>query len=185
MVNGEMRFHAVRFYYDSGGLCQIASDYLAEGLNSGEPSFIVATPHHASRIESLLAARGFDVANLKRAGEFVVKNASEMLSKVMVDNIPDSERFRRLLSPAMEVAAGEARRTVRVYAEMVDLLWRIGQTGAAIRLEALWNGLAASQRFALLCAYALEGVGNSSHISQICGHHTHIVTANGDVALAR
>lgn len=185
MVDDAISFHAVRFYYDSGGLCQIASDYLAEGLTCGEPSFIVATPHHASRIESLLAARGFDVANLKRAGKVVVKSASELLSKVMVDNIPDADRFRRLLSPAIEVAGGEARRTVRVYGEMVDLLWRIGQTGAAIELEALWSGLAARQRFALLCAYALEGVGNSSHISQICGQHTHIVTANGDVALAR
>jgi hypothetical protein len=184
MVDGVRNFHAVRFYYDSGGLCQIVSDFLAEGLNAGEPSLVVATPHHAARVESLLNARGFDVASLKRAGEFVVKNASEMLSKMMVDNAPDQDRFRRLLAPAIQAVGGETRRTVRVYGEIVDLLWRAGQTGAATQLEALWNTLATSHPFVLLCAYALEGVGNSSHISQICGQHTHIVTASGDVALA-
>lgn len=184
MVDDATNFHAVRFYYDSGGLCQIVSDFLAEGLNAGEPSLVVATPHHAARVESLLNARGFDLASLKRAGEVVVKSAAEMLSKMMVDNVPDPDRFRRLMAPTIEAVGGETRRTVRVYCEIVDLLWRVSQTGAATQLEAMWNTLSTRHPFVLLCAYALEGVGNSSHISQICGHHTHIVTATGDVALA-
>jgi hypothetical protein len=38
---------------------------------------------------------------------------------------------------------------------MVDLLWRGGQAEAAIRLEVLWNELASTRTFSLLCGYAI------------------------------
>src|SRR4029079_6150370 len=69
MVDGKGQFHAVRFYYDSVGLCQIVADFIAEGLNAGQPGVVVATPAHAARIESFLRARGFDIAALKRSGD--------------------------------------------------------------------------------------------------------------------
>jgi signal transduction histidine kinase len=61
---------------------------------------------------------------------------------------------------------------------MVDLLWRDGNTDGAVRLEELWNDLATSFEFQLLCAY---GMGNfykssdSEHFRAICRHHTHVV----------
>ena len=39
---------------------------------------------------------------------------------------------------------------------MVDVLWRRGRESAAIALEELWNELAESRRFALLCGYHLD-----------------------------
>ena len=183
MVNGKGFFHAVRFYYDGDGLCQIVSDFLAEGFNAGQPAVIVATPLHAARIEVLLTARGVDVAALKRTGEFVVTNASEMLARITLAGMPDPVRFERTVAPLLEAAASKGT-PVRVYGEMVDLLWKAGDTHNAQRLEILWNDLASNLSFALLCAYALEGFTHSAHISEICSHHTHVVTATGDVALA-
>ena len=99
MVNGQGFFHAVRFYYDSNGLCQIIADFLAEGFNAGQPAMIVATPLHASRIDVLLTARGFDISALKRIGDFVVRDASESLARIMVADSPDQVRFHRTISP--------------------------------------------------------------------------------------
>ena len=183
MVNGKGFFHAVRFYYDGDGLCQIVSDFLAEGFNAGQPAVIVATPHHAARIEALLTARGFDVAVLKRTGDFVVTNASEMLARITLDGMPDPIRFERTVAPLLQTAASRGT-PVRVYGEMVDLLWKAGDTHSAQRLETFWNDLASKRSFVLVCAYALEGFTHSAHISEICAHHTHVVTATGDVALA-
>jgi MEDS: MEthanogen/methylotroph, DcmR Sensory domain len=183
MVNGTGYFHAVRFYYDSHGLCQIIADFVAEGLNAGQPAVIVATPLHAARIDVLLGARGFDMAALKRTGDFVVKNASEALAKIMNADSPDPARFQRTVAPMLTAAASRGT-PVRVYGEMVDLLWKAGDTHSAQRLETFWNDLAAKHSFVLLCGYALEGFTHSTHISEICSHHTHIVTATGDVALA-
>ena len=183
MVEGA-QFHAVRFYYDSEGLCQIVADFVAEGLNAGQPAVLVATPSHSVRIESFIGSRGFDVARLKRSGDLLVRDAAGLLSSLMVDGVPSEIRSRRLLGSTIEVARGEGKRMVRVYGEIVDLLWKAGSTSAAAALEALWNSLAERHAFALLCAYALDGMTHTTHISEICGHHTHVVTANGDVALA-
>jgi KaiC/GvpD/RAD55 family RecA-like ATPase len=185
MVDGKGQFHAVRFYYDSIGLCQIVADFIAEGLNAGQPALIVATPAHASSIESFLRVRGFDVAALKRSGDLLVRDAAAMLTSLMVDGAPSEARFARLVGPLIEIARGETKRLVRVYGEMVDVLWKAGSTTAANALESLWNVLATNHAFVLLCAYALDGISHTTHLSEICGQHTHVVNANGEAALAR
>ena len=52
-------------------------------------------------------------------------------------------------------SAGTERLHGPAYGEMVDVLWKAGQDVAAIRLEMLWNKLAAMHDFALLCGYAM------------------------------
>ena len=52
---------------------------------------------------------------------------------------------------------------VRAYGEMVDLLWRDGNPEAAIRVEELWNDLAQSHVFSLLCAYPMGNFLKESH----------------------
>lgn len=184
MVEGTGQFHAVRFYYDADGLCHIVSDFVVEGLNAGQPSLLAATPSHVARIETLIGARGFDVAALKRSGDLFVKDPSTVLASVMVDGAPNEARFERVVGSLIETARGESRRMVRVYGEMMDVLWKAGSAGAATRLETLWNALSVRHLFVLLCAYALDGMSHTTHISEICGHHTHVVTANGEVAQA-
>ena len=184
MVEGTGQFHAVRFYYDADGLCHIVSDFVAEGLNGGQPSVLLATPLHVSRIEALLGTRGFNVPALKRSGDLFIKDPSTLLTTLMVDGTPNEARFARIAGSFIEKARGESRRMVRVYGEMVDVLWKAGAMSAATQLETLWNTLAESHAFVLLCAYALDGIRHTTHISEICGHHTHVVTANGEVAQA-
>jgi hypothetical protein len=55
-----------------------------------------------------------------------------------------------------EVAARHPGRTIRAFGEMVDVLWRRGQQEGAIALEELWNDLARTRSFALLCGYHLD-----------------------------
>ena len=61
---------------------------------------------------------------------------------------------------------------------MVDVLWRRGESDAAIRLEVLWNDLAATHTFSLLCGYA---IGNfykeTSKLEEVCHQHTHVLGA--------
>jgi hypothetical protein len=42
---------------------------------------------------------------------------------------------------------------VRVFGEMVSLLWDAGLIDAAVELEVLWNELGVQYPFSLLCAY--------------------------------
>ena len=73
-------------------------------------------------------------------------------------------------------APARGSRRVRVYGEMVALLWAAGDTDAAIALEGLWNELAETHEFALLCAYpmsAFKNAAGAAAFEQVCGTHTH------------
>ncbi|HEY4386628.1 MAG TPA: PAS domain S-box protein, partial [Ktedonobacteraceae bacterium] len=67
---------------------------------------------------------------------------------------------------------------VRIFGEMVALLWAQGNRAAAIRLEDLWNELGQAYAFSLFCAYPMQGFGGSTHeaqFSQICQQHSQVV----------
>jgi len=71
-----------------------------------------------------------------------------------------------------------------IYGQMVDLLWKDGKHDVAIRLEILWNQLANTQRFSLLCGYTVGSFYKDAHFDDVCGQHTHVVAADGTAAVA-
>jgi hypothetical protein len=62
---------------------------------------------------------------------------------------------------------------------MVDVLWRDGQSVAAIRLEMLWNRLAMTHDFSLLCGYAMGNFYKDANVADICEQHTHAIGPDG------
>jgi hypothetical protein len=98
--------------------------------------------------------------------------------------MPDPTPFRATLIPLIEQAShGRKDCLVRAYGEMVDVLWRAGQTVAAVRLEMLWNELAQNQSFALLCGYSMGHFYKDAAHHEICGLHTHVVSDDGPAAI--
>jgi hypothetical protein len=173
-------FHAVRFYDDDAGLSRIVAGFLAEGLKSGEPALIAATPAHRSAILRELAVHGIDVDGLVGAGDVVAVDAESVLQTFMVNGLPVSDRFEEVaLAYIAQACRGRMDCTVRVYGEMVDVLWKRGDASAAIRLEFLWNRLAATARFSLLCGYAMGPFFKEAAGQAIRDQHTHVI---GDAA---
>ena len=64
-------------------------------------------------------------------------HADEVLNRFMVGNGPDAERFEDTINPILDKAAGSRKRLVRIYGEMVDVLWSSGREDAALSLEML------------------------------------------------
>jgi hypothetical protein len=60
---------------------------------------------------------------------------------------------------------------------MVDVLWQDGLTAAAIALEMLWNQLAMTHDFSLLCGYAMGNFYKDAGMRDICAQHSHVVPA--------
>jgi DcmR-like sensory protein len=78
------------------------------------------------------------------------------------------------MHPLLEdLCQGRPGRIIHVYGEMVDVLWRRGDTRAAIQLEMLWNDLANRHDFSLLCGYAMGNFYKDAEKREICSHHTH------------
>lgn len=172
-------FHAVRFYEDDNSLCRIVSSFLLEGLALEQPGLVIATPPHAAAILNNLRAAAADVEALQRDGHLLVLDARETLATFMVNGTPDPDFFKASASKALIDLARGRQKTIRAYGEMVDVLWKDGLSSAAIRLEMLWNRLANSHDFSLLCGYAMGNFYKDATIEDVCRHHTHVVEASG------
>jgi MEDS: MEthanogen/methylotroph, DcmR Sensory domain len=172
-------FHAVRFYENQTSLCRTVVDFLAEGFNAHQPALMVATPAHSAAVLDLLIARGFDVKRLQASGELLLLDARDTLATFMSDGMPDATAFKAIVPAILErLCAGRGDRTVRAYGEMVDVLWKDGKTAAAIRLEVLWNQLAMTHSFSLLCGYAMGNFYKGAGMQEVCAHHSHVIPAD-------
>jgi hypothetical protein len=169
------QFHAVRFYESRQSLAKMVGQFLGEGFVAGLPAVVIATPEHLDAIKSVLTMRFFDVARLEAAGDLIMADAEATLARFMVDGMPDPARFRDAITPLIERACrGRKDCVIRAYGEMVDVLWKAGHTVAAVRLETLWNQLAQSHAFALLCGYSMGHFYKDAAHQEICGLHTHV-----------
>lgn len=176
-------FHAVQFYQNDASLCGIVAGFLAEGFAKGDPAVVIATPEHRDAIESQLRARVIDVDGLKRIGELVLLDARDTLQTFMVDGTPHANTFKHVAGQVIkQVCAGRENCTVRAYGEMVNLLWKDGLSAAAIRLETLWNELANTHDFKLLCGYSMGNFYKGAAIEDIKGQHSHLVEETGQTA---
>jgi len=120
-------------------------------------------------------------------GQYIALDADETLSKFMVDGRPDERRFAEVIGSLIGRAANDGGRPVRAFGEMVALLWAEGRHEAAIRLEELWNDLAKSQSFSLMCAYPIAGFDHEEHgdsFQRICQAHSHVRPAESFVESA-
>lgn len=176
-------FHAVQFYNDDASLARIVAGFLAEGLAKGDPAVVIATPKHRVMIEAELARRSVNIEELKRLGDFVVLDARATLAAFMADGIPHAETFQHVVGQMMnQLCSGRRNCVIHAYGEMVNVLWKDGLSAAAIRLETLWNELANTHDFKLLCGYSMGNFYKGAAIEEIKGQHSHLVVETGEAA---
>ena len=180
------RDHIVLFYADDAELTQKVGSYLLDGLRRGGAAIVAGTWPHRLSLARLLVQAGIDVMAARASGAYTEVDASEMIDRFVVADHADAASFWSLLTPVIRRAAGFGQ-PVRIFGEMVALLWDAGQTGAAIDVEAMWNELAAQFPFSLLCAYPIEAVTGArqrDQLTEVCRAHTG-VTGEPPAAMRR
>ena len=173
--------HAVQFYTDDTELYRTVAAFIAEGLVNGQPAVTIMTGDHAANVEQVLRTKFIDIGEARRLGDLVMLDAEETLNSFMVGGMPDERLFKRNIGVVIEQAQrGRENVSVRAYGEMVDVLWRKGQSAAAVRLEVLWNELASDYSFALLCGYSMGNFHKqAAGFNEVCELHTHVTMPNG------
>jgi hypothetical protein len=170
----------VRFYENKASLCRLVAEFLGEGLADGQPALIIGTPEHRASIADELRAREFDVERLEAEGDLLRLDARTALATFMINGVPDGVLFHQRTTASIELLCrGRHDRTIRAYGEMVDLLWKDGEAKAAVQLEMLWNRLATTHDFSLLCGYAMGNFYKDASLGDICHHHTHVIASDG------
>jgi len=176
VLRGGRRDHAVVFYRDEEELAEQVSEYLLPAIQDGGVAIVVATAGHRRSFEGHLAGMGVDVAAASARGFYLALDASETMRGFMVADRPDPAGFWQAISPMLRQAA-KAGRPVRVFGEMVALLWDTGLIDAAIEVEAMWNELGAQYPFSLLCAYPAQPAACAHQLdalTEVCRAHTQV-----------
>jgi hypothetical protein len=101
-------------------------------------------------------------------GTLVFLDAEETLTSFLVEGHLDHAAFERVVGGLVRNAAAGGR-SVRIFGEMVALLWDRGLVPAAIELETYWNDLARETPFSLFCAYP-----SAACSAEICALHTDV-----------
>jgi hypothetical protein len=161
------------FYQDDDGLAGRVSEYLLEAIQQGGAAIVIATPDHRLLFERRLAQVGIDIAAAQVSGSYLALDASETVRRFIIADWADPASFWQAISPLIRQAAG-TRQPVRIYGEMVALLWDDGLVNAAIEVEAMWNELGGQYPFSLLCAYPAQSVSGSRHLdalAEVCRAH--------------
>jgi hypothetical protein len=179
--------HAVQFYGSESRLFSTVGAFISEGLISGDPAMIIATPSHASGIQDQLRTRLIDVGQARRIGDLVVLDANDALDLFMVGDTPDPRAFEMNIGRYVgQSLRGRSGNLLRAYGEMVDILWKQGRSEAAVRLEALWNTMAARLGVALLCGYSMGNFyKQTERFEEVCRQHTHVLDPDSKVPAFR
>src|SRR5579862_1370515 len=181
--------HVVQLYTNDGFLIDVLSRFVGGALAAGDASVVIATKSHRTELEKRLSANGVDTAKAAIQGRYVVLDAADTLAKLMVNGSVDETRFSHLVGGALlqaEKAVSRERGRIAIFGELVALLWADGNTAEAIRVEQLWNDLAQSHSFCLLCAYPIADCDNERHIEpflKMCGEHSGVIPSESYLVL--
>jgi PAS domain S-box-containing protein len=177
--------HVIFVYEADAYLVDAVSRFVSTGLVAGEATIVIATPPHREQLDARLRACGVDLAAACAQGQYIAMDAAETLAQFMVADWPDTQRFADVVGDII-ARVGSPHPRVRVFGEMVALLWAAGHEDAALRIEALWHDLTKTFDFLLLCAYPIRGFVQEAHTQQflaICAAHSRVIPAESYAAL--
>jgi hypothetical protein len=170
--------HVVAFYEEEGFLGSSVTDFLLDGLRRGETVYIIATAQHREAFAAGLAAAGIDVERRRLDSRYIELDAAERLAWLRSDGGLDTAAVRRQVAAWLADAAAEGRR-IRIYGEMVALLWEAGDLDLALELEEFWEELTAVVAMPVLCGYPMrcfDTPETTARFHAVCDRHTGVTT---------
>lgn len=164
--------HAAVVWDDPAILEAEIAGLVRDGLDAGDAVIVVATTEHWHGARSRLGDREEELDRALGAGQVVVRDAEALLDVLHDGGQVDPVLFD-LHAGGLLAASANGWDEVRVFGEMVSLLWNAGDVVAALDLEANWNALLARHRFGLLCGYQVPpGTElDDAHLAGMCGQH--------------
>jgi signal transduction histidine kinase len=173
--------HVVQFYSEDAFLIRQLSVLIGVALAEGSAAVVIASGSHREQLLRSLHLGGHNTVAASNEHRLQLLDASETLSKFMVNDLPDGGLFRdivgKVLARATTAAQGDSPRVV-AFGEMVAELWASGNAEGAIQLENLWNQLGKTYVFSLHCAYPLSGFNRVEHaeaLERICAAHSAVI----------
>jgi hypothetical protein len=151
--------HVVQFYESDEDLIDTLEAFLGTAL-----------------LEQRLHAAGIDLAKVRAADRYIPLDAEKLFELFMHGGRFDSEGFFEVARNALERCRGSGR-SVRVFGELVAVMWAHKHYATALRLEEAWQAQCKASKLSVLCSYPFAGISEDSArmIPDICAAHTEAV----------
>jgi hypothetical protein len=169
--------HLVQFYESEADLARTLDEFAGAGLEAGEGVVLIATEAHLDSLERTLAARGLDLDRLRAADRYIPLDAEKLFELFMVQGRFESAGFFEIVGNALHRCV-RASPAVRVFGEVVALLWARKHYVVALQLEQAWQEQSKARNISVLCSYPWSGFADEDlarTIPDICAAHTHAV----------
>ena len=177
--------HFVQFCETDEFLITSVGKFISAGLMEGDTCIVLGTQAHRDGFDEYLKAEGLTVSVARARGRYISLDAAATLSQILVDGSIDPTCFYRVIGEIIQQAV-KSSRNVRVFGELVALLWAEGNREAAIHLEELWNELSRHYPFSLYCAYPMQGFDGEAYgteFAEICQQHGRVIPGESYVTL--
>jgi len=170
--------HIVYPSSDEQKIDEAVAVFASAGIRKGEGVILVSTSERRAFIESRLQCDGHDVKAAEYRGQLTFLEAAPLLAAFTEAGTPNAALFKTAVSGIIEKAGinpstGKPRK-VRIFGEMVSLLYMADNVAAAERLEEFWNELVEAHSISLFCAYSLKAYGDVLPQPLLDAHSEHI-----------
>lgn len=176
--------HLVQFYEDDSFLIDTLSSWFDTGLKGGGACIYIGTAPHRQSLEQRMGAKGVALDSMRETGRLLCLDAATILSRLLVNGWPERSHFIQEIEE--RVRAASCHGNVRVFGEMVALLWRDGKWREAVRLEEIWNDFIQTHPIALCSAYPindLSAAATETALQQLGAMHSIVIPAESYTAL--
>ena len=143
---------AVAQFCDDATLLADIGRSMCSELDKGNAVVCIATGTHRRLLEKQLHAHGISVVAAQASGRYVILNALEALSRILVDDLPDVIRFAEVVGALIDRVAARHQR-VLIFGELVPLMRAEGKHAGAVELGKLWQSFVGSRPIFLNCEY--------------------------------
>ena len=167
--------HIIQLYTDEEVLLRALERFAGSGLEQGEAVIVIATAEHLAALTKRLIAGGQKLPINIAEGAFITLDAERCLARFMRNGLPDRAAFRAVVEPVLDRLKTAGYGRIRLFGEMVNLIWRHNGPGT-VQLEELWNDVIAEHQVCLLCAYHVEAAdaeGKRGLLHRISRCHSH------------
>ncbi len=147
--------HVCQVHFAERTLVESVARFAVSGLNKEETVVLIGSANHLRQIQKELAQASVSLARAQESRRLILLDAGILLKMFMRDGEPDKRIFKRVFGELLE-SLNPGRNRIRVWGEMVQLLWRDGKKPMALQLEEMWNQLLLQFPFFLFCTYGMD-----------------------------
>jgi len=181
--------HIVQLYQDSDFLNYAVCRFASGAFTKGEGIMLVATRTHWDTFRPRLEAQGVDVDAARERGQLTVVDADELLPRFMRGAMPDPPVFNAVFTEAVRQARAKGNyQNLRVWGEMVDVLWERGDVSASMNLEDLFDQLCKRTDIAIFCSFLMDNFNDDIHaqmLPRLGTNHSHLIPVEDYARLER